>query len=87
MDTLKLTYKRTRGRRLVYEIEVAGNRYRIFQDGELLRDAPAPIPAYAHMNTLEVAFTRAIDDIEKLNGMVELALDDSADDAMPAMPS
>ncbi|HZE90612.1 MAG TPA: hypothetical protein VE029_02710 [Rhizobacter sp.] len=85
MDTLKLTYKRSHGMRLVYEVEVAGSRYRIFHSGELLRDAPAPTPAFAHVNPLEVAFVRAIDDIEKLTGMVETVMPDNTD-AIPAMP-
>jgi hypothetical protein len=70
MDNLKLTYKRSKGLRLVYEIEVIGGRYLITHDGERLREATAPA-AQPHENLLEVAFVAAIQDIERLYGMSE----------------
>jgi hypothetical protein len=75
MDNLKLTYKRTKGLRLVYEIEVIGTRYRIVHDGITLREATAPA-AQPHENALEVGFVAAIQDIERLYGMNEISNDD-----------
>ncbi len=75
MDLLTLTYKRSKGLRLVYEIEADESRYRILQNGELLRDAPAPTPP-SHINVLEATFKCAIDDIEKLTGMAECPSED-----------
>jgi hypothetical protein len=74
MDNLKLTYKRTKGLRLVYEIEVIGARYRISHDGVALREATAPA-AQPHENSLEVGFVAAIQDIERLYGMSEIGQD------------
>lgn len=75
MDNLKLTYKRTKGLRLVYDIEVIGTRYRISHDGIALREATAPA-AQPHENALEVGFVAAIQDIERLYGMNEIGNDD-----------
>ena len=75
MDNLKLTYKRSKGLRLVYEIEVIGTRYRIAHDGVILREATAP-NAQPHENALEVGFVAAIHDIERLYGMNEVGEDD-----------
>ena len=75
MDNLKLTYKRTKGLRLVYDIEVIGTRYRISHDGDVLREATAPT-AQPHENALEVGFVAAIQDIERLYGMNEISNDD-----------
>jgi hypothetical protein len=75
MDNLKLTYKRSKGLRLVYDIEVVGSRYVITHEGEVLREATAP-NAQPHENILEVGFVAAIQDIERLYGMPEIGQDD-----------
>ena len=67
----RFPHQRSSGKRLVYEAAIWPDYYTISLHGNILKNWKRPIVAGGDTNPLQVTRLFAIDDIEKLVGMME----------------